>query len=110
MGNITKVIVTDSFGFVARSLWFCCPNFIPKEKIVIQTLGNEPKGIGNDDLGYVSQIFLPKTMGNDTVPCGFVYVIVPIVIIFVKFLSYSLSLPRDFPLVSITSYYFKNSF
>ena len=42
-----------------------------------KTLGNEPKGIVNKDLGYVSQIFLPKTMGNDTVPYGFVYVIVP---------------------------------
>ena len=36
LGNVTEVIVTDSFGFVAQSLWFCCPNFIPKEKIVIQ--------------------------------------------------------------------------
>ena len=43
-----------------------------------KTSGNEPKGIGNDDLGYVSQIFLPKTMGNDTMPCGFVYVIAPL--------------------------------
>ena len=25
----------------------------------------------------VSQIFLPKTMGNNTMPCGFVYVIAP---------------------------------
>ena len=32
LGNVTKVIVTNSFGFVARSLQFCCP----KEKIVIQ--------------------------------------------------------------------------
>ena len=39
--------------------------------------GIEPEGIVNKDLGYVSQIFLPKTMGNDTVPYGFVYVIVP---------------------------------
>ena len=36
LGNVTEVIFTDSFGFVARSLRFCCPNFIPKEKIVIQ--------------------------------------------------------------------------
>ena len=36
LGNVTEVIVTDSFGFVAQSLWFCCPNFIPKEKIVIE--------------------------------------------------------------------------
>ena len=42
-----------------------------------KTSGNEPEGIVNKDLGYVSQIFLPKTMGNDTVPCGFVYVIAP---------------------------------
>ena len=45
----------------------------------LKTLGNEPKGIGNDDLSYVSQIFLPKMMGNDTVPCGFIYVIAVIV-------------------------------
>ena len=42
-----------------------------------KTSGNETEGIGNNDLGYISQIFLPKTMGNDTVPCGFVYVIAP---------------------------------
>ena len=42
-----------------------------------QTSGNEPKGIVNKDLGYVSQIILPKTMGNDTMPCSFVYVIAP---------------------------------
>ena len=42
-----------------------------------KTLGKEPKGIGNDDLRFVSQIFLPKTMGNDTMPCGFVYLIAP---------------------------------
>ena len=41
--------------------------------------GNEPEGMVNKELGYVSQIFLPKTMGNDTVPCGFVYVIVPFI-------------------------------
>ena len=28
LGNVTKVILTDSFGFVARSLWFRCPNAI----------------------------------------------------------------------------------
>ena len=44
--------------------------------------GNEPKKIGNDDLGYVSQIFLPKTMGNHTMPCGFVYVIAPQIVRF----------------------------
>ena len=36
-----------------------------------KTLGNEPKGICNDDLSYISQIFLPKTMGYYTIPCGF---------------------------------------
>ena len=36
LGYETEVIVTDSFGFIAQSLRFCCPNFIPKEKIVIQ--------------------------------------------------------------------------
>ena len=36
LGNITEVFINDSFGFIARSLWFCCPNSISKEKIVIQ--------------------------------------------------------------------------
>ena len=44
-----------------------------------KTLGNDPEGIVKN-LGYVSQIFLPKTMGNDTVPYSFVYVIAPYVI------------------------------
>ena len=35
-----------------------------------KTSGNKPKGIGNNDHSYVSQIFFPKT-------CGFIYVIVP---------------------------------
>ena len=26
LGNLTKVFVNDSFGFVARSFRFCCPN------------------------------------------------------------------------------------
>ena len=42
-----------------------------------KTSGNEPEGIVNKDLGYVSQIFLPKTMANYIVPSGFVYVIAP---------------------------------
>ena len=50
--------------------------------------GNDPKGIVNKDLGCVSQIFLPKTMGNDTLPCGFIYVIVPILIQNYSFLRY----------------------
>ena len=92
LGNITEVFVKDSFGFVARSLWFCCPNAISErnnfglyyflfwDKVWAtkpKTSGNETEAIGNDDLGYVSQIFLPKTTGNDTVPCGFVYMIAP---------------------------------
>ena len=32
----------------------------------------------NKDLSYVSQIFLPKRMSNDTMPCGLVYVIAPL--------------------------------
>ena len=43
-----------------------------------KTSGNEPKGIVNKDLSYVSQIFLPKMMANDTMPCGFIYVIAPL--------------------------------
>ena len=79
-GSLPKV-----FGFVAGTLsqkgiildyyfLFWDKVWATKSK----TLGNEPKGVGNNDLGYVSQIFLPKTMGNDTVPCGFVYVIAPL--------------------------------
>ena len=30
LGNITEVFVNDSFGFVARSLQFCCLNAISK--------------------------------------------------------------------------------
>ena len=55
LGNITEVFVNDSFRFVARSLWFWCPT----------------------DIGYVSQLFLLTTMGNNTMSCGFVYVIAP---------------------------------
>ena len=39
---------------------------------------NDPKWIVNKDIGYVSQIFLPKMMGNDPMPCSFVYMIAPI--------------------------------
>ena len=28
LGNVTKVFDNDSFGFIARSLRFCCPNAI----------------------------------------------------------------------------------
>ena len=38
--------------------------------------GNDLKGIGNNDVGYLSQIFLPNTMGNDPMSCGFVYMII----------------------------------
>ena len=44
-----------------------------------KTSGNKPTEIVNEDLGYVSQIFLPKTMGNDPKPCGFVYMIAPFI-------------------------------
>ena len=62
LGNVTEVFVNDSLSLSKKT----------------KTSGNKPKGIGNDDLGYVSQIFLPKTMDNDTMPCGFIYVIAPI--------------------------------
>ena len=65
-----KGIILDYYFLFWDKVWATKP----------KTLGNEPKGIGNDDLGYVSQIFLQKTMGNDTMPCGFVYVIVPQII------------------------------
>ena len=62
-----KGIILDYYFLFWDKVWATKP----------KTSGNEPKGIGNDDLGYISQIFLPKTMGNDTMPCSFVYVIVP---------------------------------
>ena len=36
LGNVTEVFGNDFCGFIAQSLWFRCPNSIPKEKIVIQ--------------------------------------------------------------------------
>ena len=75
----------ELFGFVARMLsqkgmilnyYFLFWDSVRATKP--KTLGNKPEEIVNKDLGYVSQIFLPKTMGNDTVPCGFVYVIAPL--------------------------------
>ena len=82
--NITKVFVNVSFRIVARKLALKGMTlnyyFLFWDKVWAtkpKTSGNEPKGISNKDLGYVSQIFLPKTMGNDTMPCGFVYVIAP---------------------------------
>ena len=36
LGNVTEVFVNDFFRFIARSLWFRCPKFIPNEKIVSQ--------------------------------------------------------------------------
>ena len=79
LGSLPEV-----FGFVAQTLsqkgiildyyfLFWDKVWATKQK----TSGNEPKVIGNDDLSYVSQIFLPKKMGNNTMPCGFVYMIVP---------------------------------
>ena len=62
-----KVIILDYYFLFWDKVWATKP----------KTSGNKPKWNGNDDLGYVSQIFLPKTMGNDTVPCGFVYMIAP---------------------------------
>ena len=88
-GNITEVF--DSFRIIAQTLRFCCPNSISERNNLNysflfwdrfwatkpKTSGNEPKGIGNDDLCYISQIFLPKTMVNDTMPCSYIYVIAP---------------------------------
>ena len=80
LGSLPEV-----FGFVAQTLsqkgiildyYFLLWDKVWATKM--KTSGNEPKGIGNDDLHYVSQIFLPKTMDNNTMPCGFVYVIAPI--------------------------------
>ena len=36
LGNVTEVFVNSFFWFIAQSLWFRCPKFIPEEKIVIQ--------------------------------------------------------------------------
>ena len=75
----------EVFGFVAQTLsqkgMILDYYFLFWDKVWAtkpKTLGNEPKGICNDDLSCISQIFLPKTMGNDTMPCGFIYVIAPL--------------------------------
>ena len=52
----------------------------PSQRVWATNLGKDPEGIINEDLGYVSQIFLPKTIGNDPMPCGFIYVIAPLMI------------------------------
>ena len=79
-GSLPKV-----FGFVAETLsqtgiildyYFLFWDKVWATKL--KTSSNEPKGIVNKYLGYISQIFLPKMMGNDTVPCGFVYMIAPL--------------------------------
>ena len=89
MGNVTKVFGNVSFRIVALTLWFVARMLSKKGMILnyyflfwdivpatkLNTFGKKPKEIVNEDLGYVSQIFLPKTMGNDPKPCGFVYVI-----------------------------------
>ena len=62
-----KGIILDYYFLFWDKVWATKP----------KTLGNKPKGVSNNDLGYVSQIFLPKKMGNDTMPCGFIYVIAP---------------------------------
>ena len=81
LGSLPEV-----FGFVAQTLsqkgiildyYFLFWDKVWETKL--KTLGNKPKGIGNDDLGYVPQIFLTKTMGNDTMSCSFDYVIAPLV-------------------------------
>ena len=63
----------------------------------LKTLGNEPEEIVNEDLGYVSQIFLPKTMGNDPKPCSFVYVIVPATYFTFPLMHASVYICRDRP-------------
>ena len=74
----------EVFGFIAQTLsqkritldyYFLFWDKVRATKL--KTLSNEPKGIGNNDLGSVSQIFVPKTMGNNTMPCGFIYLIAP---------------------------------
>ena len=47
-----KGIILDYYFLFWDKVWATKP----------KTSGNEPKGIGNDDLGYISQIFLWKTM------------------------------------------------
>ena len=85
LGNVTEVFVNDLFGIVARTLRVCFPNSLvrislthfswknPSQKVWAtnpKSSVNKPKGIVNKDLGYVSQIFLPKKKGNDPMPCG----------------------------------------
>ena len=38
---------------------------------------NDLEGIVSEDLGYISKIFLQKTMGNNPITCGYIYVIAP---------------------------------
>ena len=87
LGNVTKVFVNDSFGIVALTL---CPlvrispgkmgqgnPYQSVRETKPKSLGNNLEGIIYEDLGFISQIFLPKMTGNDPMPCGFVYVIIP---------------------------------
>ena len=92
LGNVTKVFVNNSFEFIAQTLWFCFPNFLvrislarfawrnPSQKVWAmkpKSSVNDLKGIVSKDLGYISKIFLQKTMGNNPITCGYIYVIAP---------------------------------
>ena len=79
---MTKIFINDSFQnfapfpnpLVRISLaHFAWRN--PFQKVWVTNPGNDPEGIVKGDLSYISQIFLPKLMGNDPKPCGFIYMI-----------------------------------
>ena len=71
-------------GFVAQTLWEeflqakWAREILTKKfgETKLNSSGNNPEGfINEEDLGYISQIVLPKMMGNDPMPCSFVYMI-----------------------------------
>ena len=91
MGNLTRFSLTIHLGslcgFVAQTLWEeflqakWAREILTKKfgETKLNSSGNNPEGfINEEDLGYISQIVLPKMMGNDPMPCSFIYVIVPL--------------------------------
>ena len=55
-----------------RKAWDHCPSSLG---VKFGKHDQDPEGIVKRDLSYISQIFLPKLMGNDPKPCGFIYMI-----------------------------------
>ena len=88
MGNVTNVFLMIPLGslpgFVTQTFWKGFLQAKWAREILTKGFGKQHRrgkvleGIINEDLGHVSQILLPKMMGNDPMLCGFVYVIAPI--------------------------------